>query len=63
MNVAATMRAGNDLRSYHRNDKYSLLKFTSFAVALSEDRIWGASATSKSSPSHDGYSDEPAQKE
>lgn len=52
-----------DLRSYHRNDKNPLLKFTGFAVALSEDGIWGTSATSKSSPSQNGYGDEPAQEE
>lgn len=57
------MKKWNDLRSYHRDNKYPLLKFTSLAVALSEDGVRGAFAAAKSSPSHNGYGDEPAQEE
>lgn len=57
------MGVWDDVRSDHRNNKYSLLKFTSFAVALSEDRIWRTSATAKASPSHYSYGDKAAQEE
>lgn len=57
------MRTENDSRSYHRDNKYPLFKFTSLAVARSEDGVRGASAAAKSSPSHNGYGDETAQEE